>query len=369
MARRTIGEGSLSLLRGGVAALGSDGPFLLVRGKSSFEHNGLSDYTLATFAPADYHVYTISHPLPTLNEYADFWRKHGQTRFGCVVAAGGGHVIDFSKLISLGCSYEELCSAVLCGCPLSRRLPLIAIPTTMGSGSEETGFAVVYIGEHKYSVDNHTIRPDYVIVDPQLAVTLSERQLAISGLDVITQSIESLLSRRTNAVSARFARRALLLGWNTLPKLIQTRNNRDYRRMSLSANLAGRAIAITRTTIPHAVSYYLTARFGVPHGHAVALSMGRYLELFNQKLLSGDETLQEFHEAFLYICRVFRCQTDEIHQTWLRFLLDVRLECYLGKIGLRYDDLRELAMYVNADRFANSPLNLSRNNIVSLFDF
>ena len=370
MSRRDFGYGRLDRLGRSIARLCLDAPFLLVRGSRSFDDNGLATYFATEFAPDDYRVYTVSSPLPSLDEYSRFVRQHGGVHFGCVVATGGGHVIDTAKLIALDRDCEELRGAIVQGRAIDRRLPLLVVPTTMGTGSEETSFAVVYVDGRKFSVEHPSLRPDHAIIDPALCFTLSDRQLAVSGLDAVTQAIESLLSRRSDETSASHARRALRLGWRALPRLIQSRTRRDFLRMSLAANLAGRAINITRTTIPHALSYYVTERYGVPHGHAVALSMGRYLGLFGRRLGQPCGALQKWRRDYDFVLRVLGCRhPNDVTQRWSEYLIGLGLPAFLDGIGIDRRDLADLWTNVDPKRFANAPIEISDRECLSLFDF
>src|SRR5208282_6532012 len=114
-AGRDLGYGRLDRLRRSIVSLCGQFPFLLVRGERSFDRNGLAKYFATEFDQDDYKVYTVSAPLPSLEEYGCFIRQHGGARFGCVVATGGGHVIDTAKLIALNRDHDELRAAIVQG--------------------------------------------------------------------------------------------------------------------------------------------------------------------------------------------------------------------------------------------------------------
>jgi alcohol dehydrogenase class IV len=157
-------------------------------------------------------------------------------------------------------------------------VPLVAIPTTAGTGAETTQFAVVYIGRIKHSIDHAALRPNVAIVDPALTASIGPRASAASGMDALAQGIESIWSVASTAHSRRAATRAVRLALSCLEAAVVEGTREGRIGMSMAAHLSGLAINETRTTASHAASYPLTARHGIPHGHAVALTLPAMLE-------------------------------------------------------------------------------------------
>lgn len=161
------------------------------------------------------------------------------------------------------------------------------VPTTAGTGSESTHFSVVYIGDEKYSLAHPSMLPDTVILDPALTESMPPYLAACTGMDAVCQAIESWWSVNSTAESREYSRQSLALGLRNLEKAV-TDPDRDAREcMLLASNLSGRAINIARTTVAHAVSYPITSRFRVPHGHAVALTLPWFFE-FNDEVDAGS---------------------------------------------------------------------------------
>ena len=174
-----------------------------------------------------------------------------------VIAVGGGRIIDLAKVL-----VQE--TAV-------RKKPVFAVvPTTAGSGSEATPFAVLYNNKVKQSIQDAVLLPDHVYLDHTLVQNQPPLQRAISGFDALSQSIESLWNKANNAESENFAFLALGLLYAHLTEFINTPASSPAKDVQWAAYLAGKAIGITKTTGCHALSYYLTAEHGVPHGQAVA---------------------------------------------------------------------------------------------------
>ncbi len=205
---------------------------------------------------------------------------------GVVVAMGGGSAIDVAKAAALGAAHPVDPAAVIEGHAAPRRdaIPMVAIPTTAGTGSEATHFAVVYVGGVKRSLAHASIRPAGVVMDAELSATCPPRVAAAAGLDALCQAMESLWAVGADDCSRADARLAGRIAAATIVDAV--RGDADSRRaMMWASHLAGHAIDLSRTTAPHAASYALSALHRVPHGIAVALTIGH----FARRLATMDE--------------------------------------------------------------------------------
>jgi len=185
-----------------------------------------------------------------------------------ILAIGGGSSIDTAKSVKY---YNYV------------NLPMMAVPTTSGTGSEATHFAVVYKDGEKHSIADQRLLPDYVILQPDMLRTLPLYQKKCTMLDALCQAIESWWSKKATAESIGYSRKAIKLILGNMDSYL---NNEDSgnKNMLTASNLAGKAINITTTTAPHAMSYKLTSLYGLPHGHAAALCLPkvwRYMNDYN----------------------------------------------------------------------------------------
>ncbi|MBO6066971.1 MAG: iron-containing alcohol dehydrogenase, partial [Kiritimatiellae bacterium] len=212
---------------------------VLVTGRASFGACGAKAY-LAPFL-ADK---TVTH-LTTVGENAraedvDEKRKALPAKIDTYIAVGGGTVIDTTKLLR---GLEGVLS------------PFLAIPTTAGTGAEATRFAVYYDHGKKMSADDVRYLPTDALLIPEFVNTQSPYQQAATNFDAYAQAVESLWAKGATDESKAYATQALeLMAAGNWPE---------------ASYWAGRAIDISRTTAAHAFSYYLTAHYGIPHGHAV----------------------------------------------------------------------------------------------------
>ena len=196
-----------------------------------------------------------------------------------IVALGGGSVIDAAKVLAASRNGFGPVRAYLetgAGGDQLGDYPIIAIPTTAGTGSEVTKWATVWDTESqkKYSLSLHTLYPSHAVIDPELMLELSEALTISTGLDALSHALESIWNHNRNPVSdnhAVFAAREVLA---TLPQLIGDLRNIELRaRVARASLFAGLAFSNTRTALAHSVSYPITLKYKIPHGLACSFSL------------------------------------------------------------------------------------------------
>ncbi len=232
-----------------------------------------------------------------------------------IVALGGGSVIDAAKVLS-ACD-GDLANVLHYlrtgkGAEVLGAIPIIAVPTTAGTGSEVTKWATVWNTEagEKHSLSLESLFPEHALIDPELTLGLPRAQTISTGLDALSHALESLWNRNANPLSTDFAvtaGREILI---TLPMLVKELDNLELRtRMSRAALVAGLAFAGTQTALAHSLSYMPTMRHGVPHGIACSFSLPLVMRgaigaseacdsalrrVFGAKLEDGADRLEEF---------------------------------------------------------------------------
>ena len=307
--------------------------------------------------------FELNPKLPDVQRGVDAFQK---AQADVVLAVGGGSAIDTAKLINhLSAQPRPAADVVRRNSgPAVPGRPLIAVPTTAGTGSEATHFAVVYDRGVKYSVASPHIRPAHVVLDWRLTENLPAGVTAHSGLDALCQAIESIWSINANETSLAYAEEALQLVFGNLESafLGATSNNREA--LMRGANLAGKAIDITFTTAPHALSYPITSGYGVPHGAAVALFIAPML-LYNSEVsavdcvnLLGPKTTRRRIDR---IVELLGCENTEDAANRLCQMLE-QLQCprRLRDVGITSpEQVQAVVKKVNAERLANNPRNIS----------
>lgn len=228
---------------------------------------------------SDPHVVTAD-PNPDVQELDDELDRLRSLAIACVVAVGGGSVMDTAKVLAVGLGNPEFTvRGFVAGespLPDRRRVRLVCVPTTAGTGSEVTPYATVWDRPNakKHSVSGPIVFPDVAVVDPVLTLTVPREITASTGLDALIQAFEATWSRRANPVADAYAVRALRRGLVTLGPLCANLDDLALRAEMLDASLlAGLAISSTRTALCHSISYPITGHYGVPHGLACAVTL------------------------------------------------------------------------------------------------
>ncbi len=192
-----------------------------------------------------------------------------------VVAVGGGSVIDAGKAIALHArNAGHVMGLQLTAGARRPGLPLLAVPTTAGTGAETNAFAVITDPDtgRKGYVGDPSVRPRAAVLDPELTVGLPAGPTAATGIDALTHALESLMSRNANPYAEALCLQSLRMISGFLPVAVSDAHNLEARsQMLLASHLAGLAMASgTGLGLCHALAHPIGARFGAAHGVALA---------------------------------------------------------------------------------------------------
>ena len=278
--------------------LPSKGHILLVTTPGT-TRRGLSSHVVSLLGDHRVTVFDQVTPNPDLDYLdqatVDFVGKEIST----IIAIGGGSVIDSAKALSvtIPSGFPRPLNHVLretSGDEWQTSIPVIAIPTTAGTGSEVTPFATVWDGQLKLkrSLDGKLLYPKMALLDPELTLSLPRSATLYSALDAISHSLESLWNRNRTVASTAFSIQALKLLISSLPAVLERPQDLLARaQLQQGSVLAGLAISHTRTALAHALSYPLTIHFGVPHGLACSFTLVELLKLCQHQVADvlGDD--------------------------------------------------------------------------------
>ncbi len=216
-----------------------------------------------------------------VDRLAQLLRQDGVGPGDLLVAVGGGSAIDLAKAVAAmavqpeGLSVQEYLEGVGRGYQLRQPpLPVLAMPTTAGTGAEATKNAVIssYDPPFKRSLRDDRLMPRLAVVDPELTVSVPAAVTAASGMDAITQLIESYISRRAQPIPQALCVQGLQMGWSALPVAFRNPTDRQARsRMAHAALLSGMALANSGLGLAHGVAAALGVHAQVPHGLACAM--------------------------------------------------------------------------------------------------
>lgn len=281
-----------------------------------------------------------------------------------IIAVGGGSTIDVAKCIKL---YSNMDTSInyLKQAIVPNDIKLLVVPTTAGTGSEATRYAVIYYKGNKQSVSDDSCIPSAVLFDETVLDTLPEYQKKSTMMDALCHAVESYWSINSNKESQRYsdaAIRSILANKDDYLKNYKCGNI----GMLEAANLAGKAINITQTTAGHAMCYKLTSIYGIAHGHAAALCVSK---LFPFMVYNIDRCIDKRGEQYLYsvfnkIAKAMEC--PDIKSAVAKF------DEIVNSLNLTIPEVKEgdyeiLKKSVNPDRLKNNPVKLDIEMIDNLY--
>lgn len=290
----------------------------------------------------------------------EFHRSHCDS----IIAVGGGSAMDVAKCIKLFCNMDASRN-YLQQEPVPNEISLTAVPTTAGTGSEATRYAVIYYKGEKQSVTDEACIPSTVLFDASVLESLPDYQKKATMMDAFCHALESFWSVNSTPESKIFSKKALQMIFAERFRYLM--NDPDGgSRMLEAANLAGKAINITQTTGGHAMSYKITSLFGISHGHAAAL-VDR--TLFPWMLEHLDRCIDGRGEAYLAdtfreIADAMGCDSPKAAAEEFSRLYD---ELQLPVPEATEAQLLELRGSVNPVRLKNNPVELDLSSIDELY--
>lgn len=322
---------------------------------------------------AFYH-FSDFRPNPRLEEVEEGIKAFSAFHGDSILAVGGGSALDTAKCIKLftGLSKEK---SYLEQKFRENDIPLVVHPTTAGTGSESTPFAVIYQDGEKCSVEHESIYPKYRIEDARSLRSLPIDQKKATLLDALSHAMEAIWSKYSNEDSRAYGQKAISLILTNYKAYLSLENDGEAQGKVFSAkgpsqpvletiaeaaNLAGKAIAVTKTTAGHALSYKLGSLYQLPHGLATAM-VNRALYPF----MCREKSRMIHPENLLFLAKCFLAETEEEGAKRYREILE-DLEI-IPTLSVKEGDLENLVAAVNPERLSNHPIALREEDIRLLY--
>lgn len=282
-------------------------------------------------------------------------------------AVGGGSAMDVAKCIKAFSGLDEG------KCYLKQQISgnkttFLVMPTTAGTGSEATPFSVIYYKGEKQSVEHECMLPDFVILDGDLLCSLPDYQRKSTMLDALCHSIESVWSVKSTEVSIEYAKESIIKILNYMDGYLMNMEQ-ENQEMLCAANLAGKAISITRTTAAHAMCYKITSLYQIAHGHAVAIclpAVWRYM-LKHMDQCRDRRGRDYLEQAFLKLSGIFHKNSSYETIEYLEDLIFSFLKMEIPKLH-DPEDLLMLKNSVNQDRLKNNPVIINGMGIEEIYN-
>ncbi|TCO07872.1 phosphonoacetaldehyde reductase [Natronoflexus pectinivorans] len=364
--------GAIRELRFILKRIGAQKVFL-VTGRNSYALSGAKseiENQLSDFNCVEFKEFQVNPDLEDVEAGVKLFEKEN---CDVIIAVGGGSAIDVAKLINYyhHSSLEDLSANSLENKEFSP-VSLICIPTTAGSGSEATHFAVIYVQNIKHSIADTKLMPVQTIIDPTLHYSQTPYQKAVSGIDAFAQAIESLWNVHSTDESVEYAEQAIKTIWLNLEKAVLENDENAHWALALGANLAGRAINITKTTAPHALSYGFTKALGLPHGHSVALSIPFFIKYhagIQEAECNDNRGAGHVKQVIDRIAFLLDVQTEALSREVFLFFERLGVSVKFSELKISKQLFKEIAKGINYERLKNNPGKVDVQVLDALFEF
>ena len=339
---------------------------LIITGETSYKLSGAEKIISSLLEKKTTKYFFKKLPYPDIEELKKIIIEIKNFCPDLIIATGGGSVLDYAKIANVLTNSENLSQEISNSTYKIKKkyTKLVAIPTTAGSGAEVTSNAVIYIDKIKYSVESQELRPDFFFLIPELVIGASNKIKSSAGFDAIAQAIESLISKKSNEHSVVFAEKSLKISLKYYLDFLRNPNIENTSAMCMAANLSGEAISISKTTAPHAVSYPFTSIYNISHGHAVSLTLNKFLK-FNYKNLDTAKCNFDLKERYKTMFDISKTNNiDSLDEYLLNLKKKANLENNFLKLGIDIDkDYSKIISGVNILRLSNNPIELKKEDL------
>ncbi|MCL1830463.1 MAG: iron-containing alcohol dehydrogenase [Oscillospiraceae bacterium] len=316
----------------------------------------------------EYQAYTGVTSNPTVNTVNDIYSRFLQTKCDCFIAVGGGSVIDATKGAAARLARPRKSVQQLGGLLkiMKKVVPIIAVPTTAGTGSETTIAALVTDTDthHKYAIMDLSLIPRYAVLDAELTVGLPKSITAATGMDALTHAVEAYLCWTYNTKeSLNFAEQATKLIFENLPLVYEDGTNLDARDKMLEASyMAG--FAFTRAGVGniHAIAHTLGGLYNTPHGLANAVILPIVLSDYGESVFEKLARLANFagisgetqqQKALAFIEAIQKLNRDMQIDTGFDFIKEEDIPQMIRWAAKEANPLYPVPVIYNTERFKN----------------
>jgi len=306
---------------------------------------------------------------PIISDLEDLASEVRGQDYDAVLGLGGGSVMDSAKIASFAATnLEPISGYVGVDKVQNKGLPLICAPTTSGTGSEVTRYAVIKYERTKKAVTSDLIIPDVALVDPALTASMPPKLTAYTGLDALAHAIEAMISSWATPLTDILALGAVRLIFQSLEKAYNNGDDIEARyQMSIAATTAGLAFNDPKVMLAHSIGQTIGPIYNIPHGLSVALPLPHMLDFYIETSADKISMISEaagIHDPEKTDEENARAMIRELLHFYKR--LDVPLS--LKEFGVSHNALGKLAKYtVRFQPRSNSPIQFTNENILEVY--
>jgi alcohol dehydrogenase class IV len=344
-----------------------------------FEETGAAEEIHSLLKKAGVSITTFSNikPNPVCFDVDAGARLCKQEKCDVVLAVGGGSTIDTAKGIAIlavnkGQSWNYIARTDREVLKPKSVLPVIAIPTTAGTGAEITLYSVVSNPKvkEKGCIHHPLLFPKVALIDPEVMATMPPRLTAMTGIDALSHSVESFINIHSTPYSDLVAAESIRLIARYLPEAVANGSNLHARaKMAWASALGGIAISHAGTTLPHALGQPVSGLVDAPHGASISACLGKVLQF---SFTSNLEKFAALAEAFDESVRglPLRVRAEKSAELAQRLFKDIDCEVGFSDFGMKaelIDKATEVAIAGYSFDLANHPRKVSAEEIKWLY--
>lgn len=296
-------------------------------------------------------------PNPTVEMVTEGFELAKSEKVDFVLSVGGGSSIDTAKIIALTNGLDKIDWDYLFSTYTNpfdeydnltdKNLPLIAVSTTSGTGSQVTQAAVITSGTEKNTIFHPDNFPNECIVDPELMITLPPKITSSTGFDAFTHAFESYINPKASVMTEIQSLKAIELVVSYLPKTMEDGTNSEYReQLAVADTFGGSSLANAGAAAPHPLSEIIGGVTNISHGEALAVVYPGFIKSFND----------DYTEKFAIVARIFNGELESVSDQDAATALCDEITKFLSKVGL-YKKLKDFN--ITEDQFEqiiNNPI-------------
>lgn len=369
----TAGRGCISSLPAIIDKINCNKAFIIT-GPYLYKSGAVNKCTdILKASNIEYQIFSETEGNPSVETVDKATEAYKNSGADFIIAFGGGSPLDVAKAVGVLAVYGGKITDYEGGGKVPGKIvPMIAIPTTAGTGSEVTAFSVItdHSRNYKLTVVSNYILPDYAILDPELITTVPEKTAAACGVDALVHALEAYISKAASPYSDMFALKALQLIGKSIKGYVTDRSDIEHAENMLIGSLfAGIAFSHARLGDVHAMSHPVSAYFNVPHGVANAILLPRVVA-FN-----GKEDKGKYLDIYKCIVDSYDA-SEEIHFSPDKLVIALyRLNSVLGipyslkEVGVEdkyFDSMADDAM--KSGNIAVNPRVTTKQDILDLYE-
>ncbi len=350
---------------------------LLVTGKRHLKESGVFDLIMASFKKTQRIEFVEVFDKASCNPDVDMVNEAKDViinkNLDVIVAVGGGSSMDLAKAAAISAKQnmpvEEIISSNRCA--VMEALSVICVPTTSGSGSEVTKYAVINDNRQKLklAISSESIYPKVTLIDPMLTYDMSREIIANTGFDALCHAIEAYTSKSSSPITDLYCQKAISLVGDNIFKAYE-KDKEAMCNMSLSAMFAGMALNVGRASLPHAMEHPLSAyKPDLAHGLGLSIVMMPFLKRayrFNQERFADI--------AHLLGTNINALSLEDAAERVISAVENIKerlnLKTKLSDLGFSENDIRDIVenkFWTMEHGVQNSPCNFTKNDILNMY--